>query len=189
MKSIKQKPIRRGDLYWCDFGNKAGSVQQGYRPVIVLQADTINIHSETAVIAPLTGVIKKQNLFSHIVIDKRFGLDMPSMILIEQITTVNQSELKNYIGKVSDRDLLRTIRTSIMKTLGIWYNTEERTGDVRCLCKKHLDEYKLLPNYIIKRFDPLQVKMDKCDKCDSLGYDYLFFKKEDVLRKRGATNE
>ena len=75
-----------------------------------------------------------------------------------------------------------------MKTLGLWYDTEKRTGDVRCLCKKHLEEYKLIPGCIIKRFDPLQVKANKCDKCDNLGYDYLFFDKKDVLKRRDETN-
>lgn len=189
MKRANQNSIKRGEIYWYDFGDQVGSIQQGYRPVVVLQANTVNANSETTIIAPLTSIIKKPYLSSHVFLGKKFGLYTTSMILIEQIATVNQAELKYYIGKVNEKEFIKVIRTSIMKTLGLWYDTEKRTGDVRCLCKKHLEEYKLIPGCIIKRFDPLQVKANKCDKCDNLGYDYLFFDKKDVLKRRGGTNE
>lgn len=108
------------------------------------------------------------------------------MILMEQITTVNQSDLKDCLGKVTEKALIRNINSVLMRTFGIPHNNSIKTGDIRCLCQKHLKEYKLLPEYIIKRFDPLQVKKDKCDKCNDLGYDYVFFDKKEVLKKRGG---
>ena len=188
MDKENNKGIRRGEIFWYDFGEQDGSVQKGYRPVIVLQDNIINSYSDTVIVAPLTGVIKKPYWFSHLLIGKKFGLSLPSMILMEQITTVNQTGLGDYIGIVNEKSVNKAIRISLMKTLGIWENVEGRTGDVRCLCKHHLDEYKMMPELIIKRFDPLQVKMEKCDKCTHLGYDYLFFEKKDVLKKRGDTN-
>lgn len=105
---------------------------------------------------------------------------------MEQITTVNQSDLKDCLGKVREKALIRTINTALMRTFGIRQNNSMNTGDIRCLCQKHLKEYKLLPDFIIKRFDPLQAKKDKCDKCNDLGYDYVFFDKKEVLKKRGG---
>lgn len=86
---------------------------------------------------------------------------------------------------VLERALIRNINAALMRTFGIRHNNSINTIDIRCLCQKHLKEYKLLPEYIIKRFDPLQVKKDKCDKCNDRGYDYVFFDKKEVLKKRG----
>lgn len=182
----KGRKVKRGEIFFFDFGETRGSVQNGFRPVIVLQADEINDRSTTTIVAPLTGIIKKPYFFSHVYIGKRYRLEIPSMILMEQITTVNQSDLKDCLGKVTEKALIRNINAALMRTFGIRQNNSINTGDIRCLCQKHLQEYKLLPDFIIKRFDPLQVKKDKCDKCNDLGYDYVFFDKKEVLKKRGG---
>lgn len=182
----KEHKVKRGEIFFFDFGETRGSVQNGFRPVIVLQADEINDRSTTTIVASLTGIIKKPYFFSHVYIGKRYRLEIPSMILMEQITTVNQSDLKDCLGKVTEKALIRNINAALMRTFGIRQNNSINTGDIRCLCQKHLQEYKLLPDFIIKRFDPLQAKKDKCDKCNDLGYDYVFFDKKEVFKKRGG---
>lgn len=94
--------------------------------------------------------------------------------------------MKDCLGKVTEKALIQNINAALMRTFGIRQNNSINTGDIRCLCQKHLQEYKLLPDFIIKRFDPLQAKKDKCDKCNDLGYDYIFFDKKEVLKKRGG---
>lgn len=65
---MEEKIIRRGDLFYYDFGNNIGSVQHGERPVLVLQANDYNRNSPTVIIAAVTSVVKKRYLPSHIVL-------------------------------------------------------------------------------------------------------------------------
>ena len=95
---MKVKTIRRGDLFYYDFGNNPGSIQCGERPVLVLQDDDYNNNAPTIVVAALTSVVKKRYLPSHIVLGEDFGLKKSSMVLLEQMRTINKSELQEYIG-------------------------------------------------------------------------------------------
>mgnify|MGYP000033312649 FL=1 len=97
---MEEKIIRRGDLFYYDFGNNTGSVQHGERPVLVLQANDYNRNAPTVIIAAVTSVVKKRYLPSHIVLGERFGLKKPSMVLLEQVRTINKFELQEYIGSV-----------------------------------------------------------------------------------------
>ncbi len=177
--------VKRGEIYMCDLGEDKGSIQGGYRPVLVVQANKLNEESSIALVAPLSSVLKRMNLYSHIILNKGCGLDKPSVVLLEQIRPVNISELSQRVGEIKFKEYWRLLNTTLRKTFGLWHYQKERTGDVRCLCHKHLQEYKMMPEYIVKRFEPTQVVKDTCDKCNNLGYDYLIFEKEDVLKKRG----
>lgn len=114
---MEEKIIRRGDLFYYDFGNNIGSVQHGERPVLVLQANDYNRNSPTVIIAAVTSVVKKRYLPSHIVLGENFGLKKPSMILLEQVRTINKLELQEYIGSVDDERIMRQINTAMKKTL------------------------------------------------------------------------
>lgn len=180
MKTQNSTEIKRGDLYLYDFGNNEASIQCGLRPVIVLQSDSFS-QSPTVIIAAITTAIKKQYLPSHIIIESRFGLQQDSMVMLEQIRTVNRSELQNKIGFVNDESVWREINKAIKKTFGLGFNNMKRTGDIRCLCTKCLSDYKVTPSFIVKRLDPFSKKSEKCDKCNNLGYDYLIFDKKVVI--------
>ena len=99
-----EKLVYKGDLYMCDLGDSKdhrSSVQQGYRPVIVLQNDAHNQCSNTTVIAPLT-TRRKKNLKSHVNLNKgEGGVMKDSTILLEQMRTVNIYQLEKYIGTVN----------------------------------------------------------------------------------------
>ena len=99
-----EKLVYKGDLYMCDLGNSTdyrSSIQQGYRPVIVLQNDKHNQCSNTTVIAPLTSR-RKKNLKSHVNLNKgEVGVMKDSTILLEQMRTVNIYQLEKYIGTVN----------------------------------------------------------------------------------------
>ena len=94
---MKERTICRGDLFYYDFGNRTGSVQSGERPVLVIQADDYNKNAPTIIVAAVTSVIKKRYLPSHIQLGEDFGLKKPSMVLMEQVQTVNKEDLKDYI--------------------------------------------------------------------------------------------
>ena len=94
---MKEKMICRGDLFYYDFGDNSGSVQSGERPVLVIQADDYNQNAPTIIVAAVTSVIKKRYLPSHIILGEEFGLKKPSMVLLEQIRTVNREDLREYI--------------------------------------------------------------------------------------------
>jgi len=120
MKIKNKRVVNRGDLYFMNSGRTIGSVQRGRRPIIVLQADTISLKSLTVIVAPLTSAKKNIYLPSHIFLGEKYGLKKPSMILLEQINTVNKASLTDYIGRVDDEHILKRIDIAIKKTLGLW---------------------------------------------------------------------
>ena len=121
---MKEKTICRGDLFYYDFGTRTGSVQSGTRPVLVIQADDYNRNAPTIIVAAVTGVIKKRYLPSHILLGQEFGLKKPSMVLLEQLQTVNKDELRDYIGTIEDEQLLRriniTLATPFLSVTAYW---------------------------------------------------------------------
>lgn len=84
--------IRWGDIYLCDLGKMKGSVQCGKRPVIVIQNNHLNRKSPTVLVAVITSVQKKKMMSSHILIGKECGLQEDSMIMLEQVRTVDKKE-------------------------------------------------------------------------------------------------
>lgn len=170
---MKVKTIRRGDLFYYDFGENLGSIQCGERPVLVLQADEYNNNAPTVVVAALTSVVKKRYLPSHIVLGEDFGLKKSSMVLLEQMRTINKSELQEYIGSIDDERLMRKIDNALKKTLGLWHYKPVKEKNIRCLCSKCLNDYIQNPNYIVKRLDPFAKVRDNCDRCDNPGWDYI----------------
>lgn len=180
----EEQKVKRGEIYLYDFGDNEGSIQNGIRPVLVVQCDGGNQASTTTVVAALTTVIKRQFLPSHIVLGEKFGLKEPSMVMLEQLKTVNQSDLTKYIGIVNSPYLLRKIRKGLMTALDLWVSDKQPQGklDVRCLCSKCLDDYKSNPDYIVRRLDPFERQKQKCDKCQNLGYEYIVSRKRQVNR-------
>lgn len=174
----ENQKVKHGEIYLHDFGSNEGSIQNGVRPVLVVQCDEGNQASTTTVVAALTSVIKKRYLPSHIVLGDEFGLKEPSMVMLEQLKTVNQTELTEYIGFVDSDYLLRKINIGLKKALDLWVdNPQKQKGDIRCLCSKCLDDYKSNPGYIVRRLDPFTKEKRKCDKCLNMGYDYLIYDK------------
>ena len=166
------KSVKRGDIFWFNFGINSGSVQNGHRPALVIQADNFNANSTTTVIATITSGQKGLHLPSHIYLGDRYGLSQPSTVMLEQIRTINQDELDDYIGTVNDKPTLRALEIGIKKTFGLWvYGTNK--DDVRCLCPKCVNEYMNSGSFRISRLDPFQKVKEPCDRCNRPGYDYV----------------
>ncbi len=177
MKNVNDQKVMRGQIYFYDFGLNEGSIQNGTRPVLVVQSDDLNENSTTTVVVAITTVIKKAYLPSHVYLGEEYGLSRPSMVLLEQIRTVNQTELHDLLGQITDERLLNRISKAMKKTLGLWFYNTTRRGDIRCLCTKCLADYKQNKDYIISRVDPFKRKKDRCDKCQNYGYDYFIVDK------------
>lgn len=176
-----EKEIERGDLFYYDFGSREGSIQSGLRPVLVVQANNFNENAPTVIVAALTSVIKKQYLPSHIVLGANFGLKKPTMVLLEQVQTVNKKELTEYIGAVDDEQMLRRINSALKKTLGLWIEQSSQK-DIYCLCPKCLQAYLDCPDYLVRRVDPFAKVKDKCCKCENRGWDYYISHRKSSMR-------
>lgn len=100
------KKVYRGEMYFADLNPVKGSEQGGYRPVLVIQNNVGNLFSPTVIVAALSGKINtKADLPTHHIIRKYAGLDEESMILLEQIRTVDKKRLHNYIGQLNEEDM------------------------------------------------------------------------------------
>lgn len=102
----------RGDMYYADLGRGIGSEQEGYRPVVIIQNNVGNKHSPTAIIASITsktGV--KAKLPTHYYVDAEDGLELPSIVLLEQLRTVD----KRRLATSSDICPKSTFAVSIMR--------------------------------------------------------------------------
>ena len=169
---MMSRKVKHGDIFCYDFGTNEGSVQNGIRPALVIQANNFNANSHTTVIAAITTAQKVMYLPSHIFLGERYGLSHPSTVILEQLRTVNQNDLGQYIGNIDDHTTLNAISKALKKTYGLWFYQAPR-DDVRCLCKRCLDEYRDSGEYVIRRRDPFQKVKEPCDRCRHLGYDYI----------------
>lgn len=93
----------RGDLYYADLGRGIGSEQAGYRPVLIVQNNVGNKHSPTVIIAPISGKAETRlNFPVHCQLEAECGLTVPSLVLLEQLRTIDKRRLKTYIGHLDD---------------------------------------------------------------------------------------
>lgn len=178
MNNIKN--IKWGEIYYCNLGNNNGSVQSGVRPVLVIQNNIGNDNSPTTVVAMITSVLKKLNQPTHILLDTSCGLKNESIVLLEQIRTVDiQRELLEYIGTVTNEKTIYNIQQGLLVELGLRKRgMPRRNGLILSLCPKCRAEFMNVPENILRRVDTLQVTKERCDKCQvNFGYDYLITKK------------
>ena len=98
--------IKRGDMFYADLSPVVGSEQGGIRPVLIIQNDMGNKYSPTVIAAAITSQMNKTGLPTHINIDSdTCGLKSNSVVLAEQIRTIDKSRLKEKIGHIEDEVL------------------------------------------------------------------------------------
>lgn len=98
----------RGDIYYADMAPHIGSKQGGKRPVVVLQNNIGNRHSPTLIVATVTTrTEKKKNQPTHVLVDSNPAFEEPSMILLEQIFTIDKSRIERFMGYASKAEMLR----------------------------------------------------------------------------------
>ena len=94
-----ERKIRRGDIFYADLALGIGSEQSGCRPVLILQNDTGNKHSKTIIAAIITSrTTTKTKMPTHCLIKAQQGLGLDSLVMLEQIRTIDKVRLKEYIG-------------------------------------------------------------------------------------------
>ena len=97
--------IKRGDMFYADLSPVVGSEQGGIRPVVIIQNDIGNKHSPTVIAAAITSQMGKTKLPTHIQIDSaNCGLKEDSVVLTEQIRTIDKSRLKEKIGHINNME-------------------------------------------------------------------------------------
>ena len=124
-----RKPIRRGDLFYADLNPVVGSEQGGIRPVLVIQNDVGNHFSPTVVAAAITSRKAKNSLPTHILLENVPGLAPTSLLLLEQLRTIDRKRLRGYIGRISKEKMLE-VDAALAISIGIGYPNERRTHNV-----------------------------------------------------------
>ena len=98
--------VKRGHIYYADLSPVVGSEQGGMRPVLIVQNDTGNKHSPTVIAAAITSQTGKAKLPTHIELNAQsVGLSRDSVILLEQIRTIDKSRLRERMGKLDDKTM------------------------------------------------------------------------------------
>lgn len=111
--------IKRGDIYYADLSPVVGSEQGGIRPVLVVQNDVGNRHSPTVIAAAITSQINKAKLPTHIELKSdAYGLSKDSVVLLEQIRTIDKKRLKEKMGHIDD-NLMERINSAISVSFGL----------------------------------------------------------------------
>ena len=100
--------IKRGDIYYADLSPVVGSEQGGVRPVLIIQNDVGNKYSPTVIATAITSQINKAKMPTHIELDaNEYGLSKDSVVLAEQIRTIDKRRLKEKIGHLDDALMTR----------------------------------------------------------------------------------
>ena len=116
--------IKRGELYYADLSPVVGSEQGGVRPILIVQNDTGNKYSPTIIAAAITSQLNKAKLPTHIEISaNEFGLMKDSVILLEQIRTLDKRRIKERIGELSPLKMQK-VNTALLISLGFNENRE-----------------------------------------------------------------
>ena len=117
--SAAPSPIRRGDIYYADLSPVVGSEQGGIRPVLIVQNNVGNKHSPTVIAAAITSQINKARLPTHIELNARtYGLSRDSVVLLEQVRTLDKRRLKERMGRLDD-SLMRQVDSAISVSFGL----------------------------------------------------------------------
>lgn len=112
--------IKRGDMFYADLSPVVGSEQGGVRPVLIIQNDIGNRHSPTVIAAAITSQTGKTKLPTHIEIGTQSGgLKSDSIVLTEQIRTIDKSRLKEKIGHIDDEEIITKVNNALEVSFGL----------------------------------------------------------------------
>jgi len=109
--------IKRGELYYADLSPVIGSEQGGVRPVLIVQNNVGNMFSPTVIVAAVTSQISKAKIPTHIEISSNYGLTKDSVLLLEQIRTLDKRRLKEKIGTLDDK-CMQSVNQALLISLG-----------------------------------------------------------------------
>ena len=112
--------VKRGDIYYADLSPVVGSEQGGIRPVLIIQNDTGNRYSPTVIAAAITSQTGKARLPTHIAlpVNENCGLNRDSIILLEQVRTLDKKRLRERMGHVEEQ-VMEKVDTAIAVSFGL----------------------------------------------------------------------
>lgn len=116
-KCTHQQVITRGDIYYANISGNVGSVQGKSRPVLIVQNDIGNKYSPTVIALPLT-TQHKRYMPTHVYISG-YGLKKPSVIMAEQILTIDKSQLTSFIGHINSENVMREVSNAMCVAVAI----------------------------------------------------------------------
>ena len=153
----------RGDLYYADLGSGIGSEQKGNRPVVIIQNNVGNKHSPTVIIAAITSKANiKAKLPTHYYLDAGNGLAQPSLVLLEQIRTVDKRRLSDYIGRLNETHI-RGINHALAISIGLIEPAPPKL--TLCLCGACADAFRGTGAFALRKITPGQAEKEVCAYC------------------------
>ena len=118
--------VKRGDIYYADLSPVVGSEQGGLRPVLIIQNDIGNRYSPTVIAAAITSRMSKTHLPTHIdIYAERAGLAKDSVVLLEQIRTLDKRRLREKMGHLDD-DMMSVVNSAIAVSFGLDNGEQDR---------------------------------------------------------------
>ena len=143
------RTYQRGDMYYADLGRGIGSEQEGYRPVVIIQNNLGNKHSPTVIIAAISSKVGvKPKLPTHYYINAEDGLELPSIILLEQIRTVDKRRLTKYIGRLS-KEHISGMNHALAVSIDLIHTTLQALN--MCLCSACADKLRSTGAFSLRR--------------------------------------
>ena len=172
------KTYLRGDMYYADLGRGIGSEQEGYRPVLIIQNDTGNKHSPTVIVAAISSKVDaKAKLPTHYLLKAENGLELPSLVLMEQLRTIDKRRLETYIGHLEEQHI-RRLNRALAVSVGLIEETSKNL--IMCLCPACANTFYGTGSYYLRRVHPGRVEKDICTYCGQRpGFDYEVVKKKE----------
>lgn len=162
--------IKRGNLYMADLDPVKGSEQGGRRPVLIVQNDAGNEYSPTVIIAAITSQ-KKQHLPTHVWLNDVDVLPKDSMVLMEQIRTIDKSRLEEYLGRIGWE-----LMEKVDRALRISVDLKKLEPMLITLCPKCAAQFYNSASYHIKKAQEYQKIKEVCMFCNvSRGVDYYLY--------------
>ena len=111
--------VKRGDIFYADLSPVVGSEQGGIRPVLIIQNNVGNKYSPTVIVSAITSQINKAKLPTHVEISsEEYGLNKDSVVLLEQIRTLDKKRLKEKIGHMSEKDMIK-VDEALLISIGL----------------------------------------------------------------------
>ena len=172
-----ERTYLRGDLYYADLGKGIGSEQEGRRPVVIIQNNIGNKHSPTVIIAAISSKVGvKAKLPTHYYIGTENGLELPSVILLEQLRTIDKRRLEDYIGRLSAP---QTLGLNHALAVSIDLINKKHDALIMSLCPVCEQHFRDTGSYHVYHFDPTQAEKDTCTYCNKRrGFDCVVIRRK-----------
>lgn len=158
---MRARKIQRGDIYHANLNPVMGSEQGGFRPVLIIQNNRGNQYSPTVIVASITSRLKHK-MPTHVALRETHGLEKDSVVLLEQIRTLDKKRLKNYVETL-DRHHMRKVDKALCASLGI---RKQNKPVVMYLCPECAIPFYEMNRLCIQKKEHNQSAKEMCMFCN-----------------------